>query len=272
MYSFAYHRARGIADALGRLQDEPGAKLISGGMTLLPVMKLRLAAPPLLVDIGALEELRQIVLRDGVLSVGAAMRHGEVAEHPVVQQVLPALATCARSIGDPQVRNRGTLGGSVANSDPAADYPAAVLALKGVVTTDRRSIADGEFFLGMYSTALQDGELIKSVEFALPKRAAYAKFPNPASGYAMVGVLVAEFDEPNRREVRVAVTGAASCVFRWQAAEVALARQFSTRSLASLAVAEDGLNTDLHASAAYRAHLVRLMATRAVAHMTGEGE
>jgi carbon-monoxide dehydrogenase medium subunit len=270
VYAFAYHRATGIANALARLQEEPGAKLMSGGMTLLPVMKLRLAAPPLVVDIAGLEELRGIHAQNGLLTVGAAMQHREVAEDEQVLRLIPALAQCARSIGDPQVRNRGTLGGSVANSDPAADYPAAVLGLQGVVVTDRRRIADGDYFLDMYTTALEDGELIKAIEFTVPKRAAYAKFANPASGYAMVGVFVAEFEQGGQRSVRVAVTGAAPVVFRWTQAEQALNQRFAVEAIEPLIFSPDGLNADLHASADYRAHLVKVMAMRAVADITGD--
>lgn len=270
MYSFAYHRASGVEDARQRLSADPAAKLIAGGMTLLPVMKHRMAAPSLLVDIGALKDLRGISLQGDVLTVGAAMRHREIAEDALLVQSIAALAQCARSIGDPQVRSRGTLGGAIANNDPAADFPAAVLGLKGVVVTDRRSIADGAYFLDMYTTALEEGEIVTAVRFSKPVRAAYEKFPNPASGYAMAGVFVAEFEEAGSKQVRVAVTGAAPFVFRWTDAERALSRAFSVQSLAALELPAQGLNSDLHASAAYRAHLVRVMAMRAVAQLTGE--
>ncbi len=270
MYPFTYHRASGIADALARLAADPGAKLLSGGMTLLPAMKHRLAAPSLLIDLGGLKELRGVAVEGKTLTVGAGMRHREIADDPQVLAAIPALAGTARSIGDPQVRARGTLGGSIANNDPAADYPAAVLALKGVVVTDRRSIAADEYFLGMFTTALEDGEIVTAVRFACPARAAYGKFPHPASGYAMTGVFVAEYDDGGRRDVRVAVTGAAPVVFRWTQAEAALAARFSVASLASLELATDGLNADMHAPAEYRASLARVMAMRAVAQLTGE--
>lgn len=270
MYAFSYHRAQGLSDALAQLKAEPGAKLIAGGMTLLPVMKLRLAAPTHLVDIGGLADLRGVSVQGEHLMVGAAMRHRELAEHATVLQAIPALAQCARSIGDPQVRARGTLGGSVANSDPAADYPAALLGLKAQVATDRRLIADGDYFLDMYTTALAEDEIVTAVQFVIPKRAAYAKFPNPASGYAMAGVFVAEFEAGASREVRVAVTGAAPFVFRWTEAESALTQNFSVHSLKGLELPAQGLNADLHGSAAYRANLVRVMAQRALASMTGE--
>jgi len=269
VYPFTYHRASGVADALARLAADPGAKLLSGGMTLLPSMKHRLAAPSQLVDIGGLAELRGIARDGGTLTVGAGMRHCEVAEDPLVRSAVPALADTAASIGDPQVRARGTLGGSIANSDPAADYPAAVLGLKGVVVTDRRRIDADEFFVGMFTTALEEGEVVTAVRFACPARAAYAKFAHPASGYAMTGVFVAEYDEGGRREVRVAVTGAAPSVFRWTQAEAVLASRFATDSLAGLELSADGLNADLHAPAQYRAHLARVMLERAVARLTG---
>lgn len=267
MYPFTYHRASGVADALARIAQDPGAKLLSGGMTLLPSMKHRLASPSQLIDIAQLPELRGIT-RDGVtLTVGAAMRHAEVAGDATVQAAIPSLAAAAGQIGDPQVRARGTIGGSIANNDPAADYPAAVVALKAVIMTDRREIAAQDFFLGMFTTALEEGEIVTAVRFAAPKRAHYAKFRHPASGYAMTGVYVAEF-EPG--DVRVAVTGAAPSVFRWEQAEAALGKRFSVESLAGLKVLEDGLNADLHAPASYRANLARVMTLRAVAQLTGE--
>ena len=270
MYPFTYHRASGIADALARLAADPGAKLLSGGMTLLPSMKHRLAAPSQLIDVGGLAELRGISREGDTLVVGAGMRHCEVAQHALVRDAIPALAATASSIGDPQVRARGTLGGSIANNDPASDYPAAVLALDGVVVTDRRRIDARDFFVGMFTTALEEGEIVTAVRFARPARAAYAKFPHPASGYAMTGVFVAEYDEGGRREVRVAVTGAAPSVFRWAEAEAALAARFSSASVAALQLPADGLNADLHAPARYRANLARVLATRAVARLTGK--
>jgi len=270
VYPFTYQRAGDIADALARLAADPGAKLLSGGMTLLPSMKHRLAAPSQLVDIGGLPELRGIAREGSVLVVGAGMRHCEVAGDALVRAAIPALAATAASIGDPQVRARGTLGGSIANNDPASDYPAAVLALDGVVVTDRRRIDAQDFFVGMFTTALEEGEIVTGVRFACPARAAYAKFPHPASGYAMTGVFVAEYDEGGRREVRVAVTGAAPSVFRWREAESALAARFAAASVAALELPADGLNADLHAPARYRANLARVMAARAVAQLTGE--
>ena len=267
MYPFTYHRASGIEDALARLAADPDAKLMSGGMTLLPAMKHRLAAPSQLIDLGGLRELRGISVEGATLTVGAGMRHREIADDAQIGAAIPALAAVAASIGDPQVRARGTIGGSLANNDPAADYPAAVLGLRGVVVTDRRHIDADDFFLGMFTTALEPDEIVTAVRFARPKRAAYGKFPHPASGYAMTGVFVAGYDDG---EVRVGVTGAAPVAFRWTQAEEALAARFAVASVASLELAPDGLNADMHAPAEYRAGLARVMAMRAVAQLTGE--
>ena len=269
MYPFAYFRAARVSDALARLAADPQAKLLAGGMTLLPSMKHRLAAPTELVDVANLAELRGISRDGGWLVVGAAMRHHEVADDPAVKQAIPALAALAASIGDPQVRVRGTLGGSIANNDPAADYPAAVLGLKGEVVTDRRRLPAEEFFQGMFTTALQPDEIITAVRFACPRRAAYAKFAHPASGYAMTGVMVAEYGAPGHGEVRVAITGAGPGVFRWPQAEAALSARMAVDSLAMLSLPADGLNADLHAPAEYRAQLARVMTRRAVAQITG---
>ena len=265
MYPFTYQRAAGLAEAVAGLKADPQAKALAGGMTLLPSMKHRLAAPSSLIDIARLAELRGI-RRDGKsLVVGAATRHGELMADPIAQSAIAALARLAGLIGDPQVRARGTLGGSVANNDPAADYPAAVLACRAQIVTDRRSIAVDDFFQGMFTTALAADELITAIRFECPRRAAYAKFAQAASGYAMTGVFVAQFDDA----VRVAVTGAGPGVFRWEAAERALSADFSTRSLAALSMPADGLNADQHAPADYRAHLVKLMTLRAVADIIG---
>lgn len=260
MYPFQYSRVDSVADAVSRLKADADAKLLSGGMTLIPSMKHRLAMPSQLLDIARLPELRGIARDGDRLRVGAAMRHAEVAADATVAAQLPALRALAESIGDPQVRQRGTIGGSVANNDPAADYPAAVLGLDARIVTDRREIAADDFFLGMFTTALEADEIIRRIDFRVPVRAAYAKFHHPASGYAMTGVLVADFGGV----VRVAVTGAAPCVFRWEAAEKALGAAFGAPAVASLRCPEDGLNADLHAPATYRAHLVGVMTRRAV--------
>jgi aerobic carbon-monoxide dehydrogenase medium subunit len=265
MHTFGYQRATSLADAVASLRAKPDARPLAGGMTLLPTMKLGLAQPSDLVDLGGLADLRGVQRSGDRLVVGAMTRHAEVAESAEVRAAIPALASLADGIGDAQVRNRGTLGGSVANSDPAADYPAAVLGLDANVVTDRRTIAADSFFLGMFATALESGELIRAVEFRVPKRAGYAKFPNPASRYAMVGVFVADFGNA----VRVAVTGAGACAFRLPAFEAALGRQFTAAALHGLDVPAAELNTDLHGSAEYRAHLVGVFARRAVAAALG---
>jgi carbon-monoxide dehydrogenase medium subunit len=224
-------------------------------------MKMRLANPSDLIDISKLKELSYIRTSGDAVVIGAATTHFEVATSTEVTKRIPALAYLASIIGDPAVRHKGTLGGSVANNDPAADYPAAVLGLNASVKTNRRVIAADEFFTGMFSTALSDGEIITEVSFPIPKKASYKKFPNPASRYAMAGVFVAQ----TGTGVRVAVTGAGPCVFRVPAMETALAKNFSASALEGISIDADGLNSDIHGSAEYRAHLVGVMARRAVA-------
>jgi carbon-monoxide dehydrogenase medium subunit len=266
VYSFAYVKAASLKEAAQFLAQHPDARPLSGGMTLIPTLKARLAQPTHLVDISGLAELKGIRREGDALVIGAAMRHGEVASSPVVREAIPALADLAGRIGDPQVRNCGTLGGSVANNDPAADYPSAVLGLGATIVTQQREIAADDFFQGMFSTALEPGELVTRIVFPIPKRAAYEKFPHPASGYAMTGVFVAE----TAQSVRVAVTGAGPGVFRWTEAESALARRMSPDAIESLVVAADDLNEDMHGSREYRAQLVKVMAKRAVAQLTGK--
>lgn len=265
MYEFNYHAPRTVDEARNILNGNEDAKLLAGGMTLLPTMKLRLARPSDLVDLGRIDALRGISVGKSAIEIGAMVRHADIAANEDVRAAIPALAVLAGKIGDPQVRNRGTLGGSVANSDPAADYPAAVLAFAAVIKTDRREIPADEYFLGMFDTALEAGEILQAVRFAIPKRAAYAKFPNPASRYAIVGVMVAETDAG----VRVAVTGAGPSAFRATAFEEALERDFSVAALDGVRVDAADLNSDLHASPEYRAHLVQVMAKRAVAAAGG---
>ena len=263
MYQFNYVKAKSLKEA-GRLLASHGeAKLVAGGMTLIPTLKMRLARPSHLVDITQLAELQGIKLKAGRLEVGAATRHHQVAASAVVRKAIPALAQLASVIGDPQVRNRGTLGGSVANNDPAADYPAAVLGLGATIVTTQREIAADDFFQGMFATALKDGEIIVRVVFPVAKRAAYAKFAHPASGYAMTAVFVAQTGDG----VRVAVTGAGPGVFRWKKAEAALAKSPKPAALDGVALDSSGFNSDIHADAAYRANLVRVMAKRAVAKL-----
>ena len=262
MYNFTYHQASELRQASDMLAKFEEAKLIAGGQTLLPTMKLRLASPANLIDLNRIEGLDGIELSGGNLVIGAMTRHAAVADSPAVRQSIPALAALAHLIGDPAVRHRGTIGGSVANNDPNADYPAACLALAATIVTTRREIAADDFFKGLFETALADDEIITKVSFPVPKQAAYQKFRNPASRFALVGVFVAQ--RPS--EVRVAVTGAgASGVFRVPKFEAALNSRFSPKSLEGLTIPADGMASDIHGSAEYRAHLVGVLARRAVA-------
>jgi carbon-monoxide dehydrogenase medium subunit len=265
MYSFNYQKSKSVADAAAALGKNADAKLLAGGQSLLAAMKLRLAQPAQLIDLGDVAELRGIKVDGGSVTIGAMTRHAEVASSAEVKKAIPALAALAGTIGDRMVRNMGTIGGSVAHNDPAADYPAALLGLGAIVITNKRKIAADDFFKGMFETALQAGEIITAVSFPAPKRAAYMKFKNPASRYAMVGVFVAE----TAGGPRVAVTGAAPGVFRVPEMEKALASKFAPESVANIAVKSSGLNSDIHASAEYRAHLITVMAKRAVAAALG---
>src|SRR6516225_11443415 len=260
MYAFEYHRPHTLSGALADLAKKD-AKALAGGMTLLPTMKQRLASPSALIELKDVPELSGLAREGDALVIGAMTRHAEVARSPVVKAAIPALAKLAAGIGDPHVRNRGTIGGSIANNDPTADYPAAALALGATIVTNKRSIPADAFFKGLFETALETGELITKVSFPIPQKAAYMKFPNPASRYALVGVFVAK----TAGGVRVAVTGAGPCVFRAEAMEDALARNFSSAAIKDITIPDDGLNSDIHASAEYRAHLVGVMARRAVA-------
>src|SRR5579871_1824364 len=262
MYAFTFHRPQTLRQAAGLLAKNEEAKLLAGGHTLLPTMKLRLAGPPQLVDLALVEGLSGIELKGRSLNIGAMTRHNDVNTSATVQQAIPALAKMAGMIGDPAVRHRGTIGGSVANNDPNADYPAACLGLGATIITTKRKIPADEFFKGLFDTALEPDEIITKVSFPLPKKAAYQKFRNPASRYALVGVFVAQ--RPS--EIRVAVTGAgASGVFRVPEFEAALKKRFSPKSLEGLTIPADGLAGDIHGSAEYRAHLVGVLARRAVA-------
>lgn len=262
MYEVQYHRPGSIDDAIKLLGDADDPKVLAGGQTLLPTMKQHLAAPSDLVDIRRIPGLSGVTRDGDALRIGAATTHAEVAGNADVLAHLPSLACLAAGIGDPAVRHMGTLGGSVANNDPAADYPAAVLALGATVITNTREIAADDFFDGMFTTALDEGEIITAISFPLPRRGAYAKFRNPASRYAIVGVFVAE----TAGGVRVAVTGAGEGgVFRESAMEAALSAEFSDSALDGVSVSADGMMSDIHGSAEYRAHLVKVMAKRAVA-------
>ncbi|MBM3570298.1 MAG: xanthine dehydrogenase family protein subunit M [Alphaproteobacteria bacterium] len=261
MYDFAYHKPTNLADAAKLIGAKKDGRLLAGGQTLLPTMKQRLAQPSDLVDLAGVAELRGIKAEGGGVTVGAMTTHYAAHTSPELRKAIKALAKLAGGIGDPAVRNRGTLGGSIANADPAADYPAALVGLGATVNTNQRKIAADDFFKGLFETALKPGEIVLSVSFPAPKRAAYRKFANPASRYAIVGVFVAE----TANGVRVAVTGAGPKVFRATALEQALAKKFAPESLAGASVPAAGLNSDLHASAEYRAHLIGVMAKRAVA-------
>src|SRR6266702_621616 len=260
MYAFEYQRAKSVADAAAALSKSSG-KALAGGQSLVGAMKLRLANPGTVVDLSGIPELKGIKKEGDAIVIGALTTHAEVASSPVVKQAIPALAELAEGIGDRQVRNRGTIGGSIANNDPAADYPAAVMALAATVHTNKRKLAADDFFKGMYETALAADEIITAVSFPIPKKAAYMKFPQPASRFALVGVFVAQTGVG----VRVAVTGAASHVHRATAIETALEKSFTADAAKAVKIPADHLNSDLHGSAEYRAHLVSVMAARAVA-------
>ena len=260
MQDFEFQRPDNVTAAVGALRRAKDGKYLGGGQSLIPVMKLGLAAPSALVSIASLGELAGIRREGKDLVVGAGATHAEVAESKEVRGAIPALAELAGHIGDAQVRNRGTLGGSLAHNDPSADYPAAALALGATIQTDRRTLPAETFFTGMFQTALEPDELVVRVRFPVPERAAYQKFPHPASRFALVGVFVAK----TAAGVRVAVTGAGSGVFRSKELEAALARDFSPAALAAVSVPAEGLTSDPFASAEYRAHLVGVLARRAV--------
>ena len=259
MYAFTYARPHTQSEA--QVLAQAGGKLLAGGQTLLASMKLRLAAPEQVVDLGAIGELKGIRQEGARIVIGAMTCHADVAESALVQSALPVLAQVASGIGDKQVRARGTIGGSIANNDPAADYPAALLGLGATVHTNARDISADDFFQGLFETALQDGELITSVSFSAPQKAAYVKFRQPASLFALVGVFVAQ----TAGGVRVAVTGTGNGVFRHADMEAALSAHFSPAAVAGVVTDAADMSSDLHASSDYRAHLVGVMTQRAVA-------
>ena len=263
MHTFSYVKAKSIKEAGELLAANADAKLLAGGMTLIPTMKARLAQPTHLIDIGGIAELTGIEVKDGKLTIGAATKHVEVAKSAVVKKAIPALAYLAGQIGDPQVRNRGTLGGSLANNDPAADYPSAALSLNATIVTSKREIAADEFFQGLFSTALGAGEVIIKIVFPVPAKAAYEKFPHPASGFAMAGAFVSQ----RGKDVRVAITGAGPGVFRWKEAEAALGKKLSAAAIEGLTVDATDLNEDMHGTKEYRANLAKVMTKRAVAKL-----
>jgi carbon-monoxide dehydrogenase medium subunit len=261
MYEFDYHRPKTLAEAEKLLSSLSDPKLLSGGMTLIPTLKQRLASPSDLIDLQDIPELKSIRKEGNEIVIGGMTRHFDVHTSDVVKSAIPALAELAGLIGDPSVRHRGTCGGSIANSDPAADYPSSVLALNATMVSTKRKIAADDYFTGLFETALEPGEILTSIRFRIPEKAGYQKFPNPASGYAMVGVFVAK----HKDGVRVGVTGAGPCAFRVPEMEAALAKSFTPDAVANIKVSDADLMSDLHGSAEYRAHLITVMAKRAVA-------
>jgi carbon-monoxide dehydrogenase medium subunit len=267
MYAFTFHRPQTVRQAANLLAKNEEAKLLAGGHTLLPTMKLRLAGPPQIIDMSLIEGMTGIEQSGRSLTIGAMTTHNDVNASPVVQQAAPVIAKLAGMIGDPAVRHRGTIGGSIANNDPNADYPAACLGLGATIITNKRRIKADDFFNGMFSTVLEPGEIITKVSFPIPKKAAYQKFRNQASRFALVGVFVGK----RGSEIRVAVTGAGSNgVFRVKSFEEALKKRFSPKSLEGMSIPADGMNSDIHGSAEYRAHLVGVLARRAVAEAIGK--
>ncbi len=261
MYNFQYHRPKNLEEASQILDVGDDPKLVAGGMTIIPTLKQRLAQPSDLIDLADINNLVGINLQDQSLEIGSMTRHCDVAKSEIVREIIPALSSLASHIGDSQVRHRGTIGGSLANNDPAADYPAGALGLGATIITDKREILADDFFVGLFETALEDNEIITAVRFPKPKRAAYTKFPNPASRYAIIGVMVAE----TNNQVRVAVTGAGDDgVFREEKMEAALSTNFTSDAIADISIDDETLLSDIHASSEYRAHLINVMAQRAV--------
>jgi carbon-monoxide dehydrogenase medium subunit len=265
MYELNYKKAKSVDEAVKAVGASGDNKFLAGGMTLIPTLKQRLAKLKDVVDLSGIPDLVGIKVDGKTVTIGAMTPHAQVAASPEVKKAIPALAKLAGGIGDPQVRNRGTIGGSISNNDPAADYPSAVVGLGATVHTNKRAIKGDEFFKGMFETALQPGEMVTKVEFPVPEKASYMKFPNPASRYAIVGVFVSKTGS----NVRVAVTGAGPVVFRQGEMEKALSSSFAPAAIEKIAHKADGLNADIHASAEYRAHLVGVMAKRAVAEANG---
>lgn len=263
MYQFSYHKPATLEEAARLFSEADDGFYLSGGQTLIPTLKQRLASPTDVIDLSAIDALKGIQVGAGEVSIGAFTRHADVAGSAEIRQVLPVLAALAGEIGDAQVRNLGTLGGSVANSDPAADYPAAVIGLGATLHTQNRIIAADDYFRDLFETALEVGEILTRIDFPVPDRAAYRKFPNPASRYAVAGVLVADFGGT----IRVGVTGAGPCAFRATEMEVALSADLRPEVARATKVSAENFNTDLHASAEYRANLVQVMAERAVADL-----
>ena len=260
MKSFNYRSATNTKEATKLVSGR--TTFLAGGMTLLPALKLRLAAYSDLINVKKIKALSGIKISSKSLRIGAITTHAQVAASKEVRKSISSLADLADGIGDPQVRNRGTIGGSIANNDPAADYPSACLALNATIHTSKRKIQADKFFKGMFETDLKRGELIEAVEFEVPEKSSYAKFPNPASRYAIVGIYVAKL----KKEIRVAVTGVESCVFRCKKLEDALSNNFSASAIDNVNISSKGFNADIHASAEYRAHIIKVMAKKAVSN------
>jgi carbon-monoxide dehydrogenase medium subunit len=261
MYNFEYRSAQSVADASKLLKDADDGKFLAGGMTLLPTLKQRLAQPSDLIDLGKIADLKGISVSGKTLTIKAMTRHFDVHSSPEVKKAIPALSVLAGGIGDPSVRHRGTIGGSTANADPAADYPAGIVGLGATIETDKRKIAADDFFTGLFETALEPGEIVIAVHFPIPDKAGYLKFAHLASGYATCGVMVSKTGD----QVRVGVTGAGPSAFRVPEMEAALAKSFTPDAIANIKYPADGLLSDIHSSAEYRAHLVTVIAKRAVA-------
>ena len=260
MYDFEYQRATSVEDATAKYGAAEDARFLAGGMTLVPVLKQRLDQPSDVVDLGDLDDMRGISEEGGAIVIKAMTTHHDVNTSDLVNNKIPALAALAATIGDQMVRNRGTIGGSLANNDPAASYPSAVLALNATIKTNAREISADDFFTGMFDTALDEGELILAVSFPIPEESGYKHFPNPASRFPIVGSFVAKSSDG----VRVAITGAGPCAFRVTEFEDALSGGFDPDAIRDIKVSDDGLNTDIHASAEYRAHLINVMTRRAM--------
>tara|TARA_B100000927_G_scaffold285384_1_gene275412 strand:+ start:942 stop:1739 length:798 start_codon:yes stop_codon:yes gene_type:complete len=264
MYNFIYEKANTLRDVEKILDENEESKILAGGQTLIPTMKQRLASPSTLVDISGIDELKFITDYGASITVGSTTTHNEVLSSDIIKNKIPSLADLAEGIGDPHVRNMGTIGGSISNNDPTADYPTACLSLKAKIKTNKRDISAEDFFVGLFETALEENEIVVSIEFCIPKKASYMKFPNPASRYAMAGVYVSVFDD----SINVAVTGASeNGVFKWTEMEEALSSEFTLEKAKSVKLSSEGVMSDIHADSAYRANLVNIMAIRAIENL-----
>tara|TARA_Y100001970_G_C14178951_1_gene828702 strand:- start:963 stop:1760 length:798 start_codon:yes stop_codon:yes gene_type:complete len=264
MYNFLYEKPNTIEEVEKILNENEESKILAGGQTLIPTMKQRLASPSTLIDISDINELNFINDNGDTITVGATCTHNEVLSSEIIKSKIPSLAALAEGIGDPHVRNMGTIGGSISNNDPTADYPTACLSLKAKIKTNKKEISAEDFFVGLFETALEENEIVISIEFSVPQKASYMKFPNPASRYAMAGVYISVFDDG----VNVSVTGASeNGVFKWTEMEEALAEELTVEKAKSVNLSSEGVMSDIHADSAYRANLVDVMATRAVENL-----